>query len=163
MKRWLGVLIGVWALMASAQTPVSPDSIPMAEDFSYVTAEDCMLKLSDMPKDRLTLMVLYDPDCKDCRQMLFSLRHSSVISQRVGEELLQVLAVDVDANEALWKESRGELPDAWTKGLLKSDLSQSRMYDTSAVPMLYLLDADQRIIMADNDVQTLISILISLW
>ncbi len=163
MRIWILMIAWVWALMVSAQTPVSPDSIPMAEDFSYVTAEGCMLKLSDMPKDKLTLMVLYDPDCKDCRQMLFSLRHSSVISQRVGEELLQVLAVDVDANEALWQESRGELPDAWTKGLLKSDLSQSRMYDTSAVPMLYLLDADQRIIMADNNVQTLISILISLW
>lgn len=163
MRIWILMIAWVWALMVSAQTPVSPDSIPMAEDFSYVTAEGCMRKLSDMAKDRLTLMVLYDPDCKDCRQMLFSLRHSSVISQRVGEGLLQVLAVDVDANEALWKESRGELPDAWTKGLLRSDLSQSRMYDTSAVPMFYLLDADQRIIIADNNVQTLISILISLW
>ena len=163
MKRWLGLLAGVWALMVSAQTPVSPDSIPVAENFQAVTVEGRVVELAAMPKDKLTLVVFYDPDCKDCRQMLFALRHSSVISQRVGESLLQVLTVDVDANEALWRESRGELPDSWTNTLLRSDLSGSRLYDTSAVPMLYLLDADQRIILADNDVQALISLLISLW
>ena len=157
------VIAWVWALMVSAQTSVLPDSIPVAENLTAVTAEGRVVELAAMPKDKLTLMVLYDPDCKDCRQMLFALRHSSVISQRVGEGLLQVLTVDVDANEALWRESWGELPDTWTNTLLRSDLSQSRLYDTSAVPMLYLLDADQRIILADNDVQTLISILISLW
>ena len=166
--RWGMMLVGLWALMGSAQTvqestAVAVDSVIMAEDFRFVTNRGDTLRLRQLPNDRLTLLVLYDPDCSDCRQLLFALRHSSAVNQRVGEQLLQVLTVDVGQNPRLTRRVQRDLPVTWLKGTLLSNLSQSRLYDTSAVPMLYLLDADQRVMLADNEMQSLISLLNSLW
>ena len=65
------MMVCVWALMMSAQTLVMSDSVKVAEDFSVVTVGGQEMKLSDLPKGRLTILVFFDPDCKVCRQTLF--------------------------------------------------------------------------------------------
>lgn len=139
------------------------DAVLRAGNFSWKTTEGTNMWLSQLPTDRLTLLVFYDPDCRDCRQMLFALRHSSAVKQRVGERLLQVVAVDAGGNEALWETTRDELPDTWMRGLLTSDLTHCRPYDGAEVPALFLLDADRRVMMAGQDIQTLTSLLTTLW
>lgn len=157
------IIAMLWTLTMSGQSIAVSDTIPVAANFAAMTADGRVVELRALPKDKLTLLVFYDPDCRDCRQMLFALRHASIVKETIEQGLLQVMAVDVDSNEALWREFIGELPATWMKTLLRSDLSQSRLYDTSAVPMLYLLDADHRVMLVDNDVLTLTKLLNSLW
>ena len=70
--------------------------------------------------------------------------------------------VDVGENRRLTRRMQRELPDTWMKASLQSDLSQSQLYDTSAVPMLYLLDADKRVVLKDADTQKVMAALAGL-
>lgn len=63
----------------------------VAQYFRCETRDGKMMRLSELPQDRLTLLVFYDPDCTDCRQELFGMKHSGVLRQTVREGRVQVL------------------------------------------------------------------------
>ena len=156
-------IIWVWALMVSAQTPVLSDSIRTAEDFAVVTAEGQEMRLSDLPKGRLTVLVFFDPDCSACRQALFGLRHSSLVNQLIEEQVLQVMTVHVGYEERLWREMLADIPETWVRTTAKTEMRDSKCYDLSSLPALYLLDADRKIMMRGYYAEQLTDVLTKLW
>ena len=157
------MMVCVWAFMMSAQTLVMSDSVKVAEDFSVVTVGGQEMKLSDLPKGRLTILVFFDPDCKVCRQTLFGLKHSSLVKQLISEEVLQVMTVHVGYEERLWREMLGDMSEAWVKTTQKTDMRDSKCYDLSDLPALYLLDADRKIMVRASYAEQLIEALQKLW
>lgn len=157
------MMVCVWALMMSAQTLVMSDSVKVAEDFSVVTVGGQEMKLSDLPKGRLTILVFFDPDCKVCRQTLFGLKHSSLVKQLISEEVLQVMTVHVGYEERLWREMLGDMSETWVKTTQKTDMRDSKCYDLSDLPALYLLDADRKIMVRASYAEQLIEALQKLW
>ena len=157
------MMVCVWALMMSAQTLVMSDSVKVAEDFSVVTVGGQEMKLSDLPKGRLTILVFFDPDCKACRQTLFGLKHSSLVKQLISEEVLQVMTVHVGYEERLWREMLSDMPETWIKTTQKTEMRDSKCYDLSSLPALYLLDADRKIMMRSSYAEDLTEVLYKLW
>ena len=157
------MMVCVWALMMSAQTLVMSDSVKVAEDFPVVTVDGQEMKLSDLPKGRLTILVFFDPDCKACRQALFGLKHSSLVNQLISEEVLQVMTVHVGYEEWLWHEMLNDMPETWIKTTQKTEMRDSKCYDLSSLPALYLLDADRKIMVRESHAELLIPILQGLW
>ena len=153
----------VWALMVSAQTPVLSDSIPMAENFKAVTAEGRVVELDSLPKWRLTILVFFDPDCSNCRQAIFGLKHSSLVKQLIEEKVLQVMTVHVGYEERLWRDMLGDMPDTWVKTTTTVEMLDGKCYDLSSMPALYLLDADRKIMMRSSYAEDLIEVLYKLW
>ena len=90
------------------------------------------------------LLMFFDPDCSDCRQELFLMRHSSMLRRAVGEGRLRVVCVYAEQNEALWCEVSGQLPDTWTVARARTDVHA--LYDLTAMPLLLLLDNCRRIV-----------------
>ena len=163
MRFGMTMMVCVWALMMSAQTLVMSDSVKVAEDFSVVTVGGQEMKLSDLPKGRLTILVFFDPDCKVCRQTLFGLKHSSLVKQLISEEVLQVMTVHVGYEERLWREMLGNMSETWVKTTQKTDMRDSKCYDLSDLPALYLLDADRKIMVRASYAEQLIEALQKLW
>ena len=141
MRHYILILAWVWSLGLGAQT--RGDSV-----------------FSSLQPDRLTLLVFYDPDCAECRQELFALRHASVVESRIKEELLQVLAIYTGEDEALWRSHRESLPKSWLVVMTDGGIDG---YDISALPAIYLLDADRKVMMHNPTVSQLSSLLESLW
>jgi hypothetical protein len=92
----------------------------------------------------LTLLMFYDPDCTDCRQELFLMRHSSSLRRAVSEGRLRVVLVYAEQDETLWRATSGELPAAWTVAWARTDVHA--LYDLSAMPLLLLLDSGRRVV-----------------
>ena len=163
MKTVISIVMWLWALMMSAQTAVETDSVVTAENFAAVTAEGRMVELDSLPKGRLTILVFFDPDCKACRQALFGLKHSSLVNQLISEEVLQVMTVHVGYEEWLWREMLNDMPETWIRTTQKTEMRDSKCYDLSSLPALYLLDADRRIMMRGYYAEQLTDVLQKLW
>jgi len=130
-----------------------------AQDFRMETRDGRQMRLAELPADRPTLLVFYDPDCGDCRQELFAMRHSSLLRQALSEGRLQVLAVYAEADEQLWRATSAELPETWTVAIARTDIHSMACYDLSAMPVMYLLDGQKKIIQEDTDLYQLTGLL----
>ena len=68
----------------------------------------------------------------------------------VDKGQMKVLTVYPDENVALWKELLFELENKWINAYDKDGvLTTERLYDLKAIPALYLLDSDKRVMAKD--------------
>ena len=110
---------------------------------------------TSLSPDKLTLLVYYDPDCTECRQELFVLRHASIVESKISEGLLQILAIYQGDDAALWQEHRQSLPATW-QVVMRPTLSLHPLG-------ISLLDADQKVMLSNANIQQITKILSDLW
>ena len=170
MRILISILMWLWVLSMSAQshvvsndTVVSADSVVVAENFRSMTAEGRVVELDSLPTGRLTILVFFDPDCSNCRQAIFGLKHSSLVNQLIEEQVLQVMTVHVGYEERLWRDMLGDMPETWVKTTTTVEMLDGKCYDLSSMPALYLLDADRKIMMRSSYAEDLTEVLYRLW
>ena len=170
MRILISILMWLWVLSMSAQshvvsndTVVSADSVVVAENFRSMTAEGRVVELDSLPTGRLTILVFFDPDCSNCRQAIFGLKHSSLVNQLIEEQVLQVMTVHVGYEERLWRDMLGDMPETWVKTTTTVEMLDGKCYDLSSMPALYLLDADRKIMMRSSYAEDLTEVLYKLW
>ena len=170
MRILISILTWLWVLSMSAQshvvsndTVVSADSVVVAENFRSMTAEGRVVELDSLPTGRLTILIFFDPDCSNCRQALFGLKHSSLVNQLIEEQVLQVMTVNAGFEEELWRAMLGDMPETWVKTTTTVEMLDGKCYDLSSMPALYLLDADRKIMAKGYYAEQLTDILEHLW
>jgi len=148
--RKVGLLITVclWTVLCAA-----------AQDFTFVTPESVAKRLGELPDDRLTVLVFFDPECTACRQELFQMRHSAVLRQAVEEGRAQVLTVCVEENIEAWQQMCREMPTEWIKGMSATEPFLLKEYDLSSLPVTYLLDTDKKVLLRVRDYAQLCDLL----
>lgn len=117
----------------------------VAADFSFIDRKGNRNRLHKV-KSPFTLVIFNDPDCETCMQEMPRLAAIPLLQH----DDLAVIAVYPDANVKSWKASRHDLPDSWTDAYSPDgEVMHHAIYYLPAMPSLYLLDADKRILLKD--------------
>ena len=128
----------------------------VAADFVYTRTNGSRGRLRRISAD-YTLLFFNSPDCEDCRRVKDYMAASERFAGMTGEgsarrPRLVILAVYPDEDVEQWRAA------AYPPCMLNvHDASQAinrhRLYDLKAVPCLYLLDADKRVLLKDVTVE----------
>lgn len=108
-------------------------------------------------KGNYTLLFFNNPDCASCAQILEMIKESPLTDLVNGGEL-KVLAMYIDEDLTAWRDNRTKYPQEWIyayDGELV--LRDNGIYGLRAIPSLYLLDKEKRVILKDAPVEKVIS------
>ena len=118
-----------------------------ALDLVYTLASGKKEKLSAV-KSEYTLLMFYNPDCESCKITKNELENSQIISQ--NKSRITILAVYPDADISLWRKHLPEMSAEWTVGYDAGEqIRKGQLYDLKAIPTMYLLDRDKKVILKD--------------
>lgn len=120
-----------------------------ATDFTYTLANGRRGTLYEVEAP-YTLVYINNPDCNACEEMLARMKASSVIEEQMKRGRLKIVAIYPDEDLAAWRKHLSEVPNTWINGY-DAELAFRRLelYDLRAIPSLYLLDRDKRVIFKD--------------
>lgn len=138
-----------------------------ATDFLCLTNDGKRQRMTELSRSPLTLLLFYDPDCEQCQDLLFRLRHSGLINSAIKEQRLTLVAVDCGAfgvrSEELGvrsEEERVRSEEDWVMVFADDQLEKDMLYDLTTLPVLYLLDADKKVIQKESDIHQVVEYLI---
>lgn len=121
-----------------------------ATDFTYYLPDGTRRTLAATPakNDRL-LLVFYDPECESCHEVLQQMAADASLAAAVQSGKLSVLAVYTEGNEEAWRKALPDMPRGWTVCTDREAVKQGALYDLKAMPSLYLLDGQKRVLLKD--------------
>lgn len=127
-----------------------------ATDFKFIVYPKENASSLRATRGKELLVVFYDPECEGCHETLMELMKSDVLARKVSEGAVRVLAVYTEGNLDVWRKTSPGLPSTWT---ITADtaclVKDTPLYDLKAMPTLYLLDAQQRVVLKDTSIPAL--------
>ena len=122
----------------------------MATDFTVTRRDGKRIRLSDIKADYV-LVYFNDPDCEECRRVKERLSLSPDVNGLLESGRLKLLSVCVEGKVTAWE--KAAFPAGWIDGYDAGQrLTREQVYDLKAIPTLYLLDAEKRVILKDAPV-----------
>ncbi len=128
-----------------------------APDFRFTDARGRTHSLYGI-RAHVTLLFFSNPGCYACQQIINTLQAVPGMETMLSDGTLAVVNVYIDEDLDAWRAYEPNYPRAWhcgydAAGLIRSD----RLYVVRAIPSLYLLDAEKRILMKDAPVERVVS------
>lgn len=121
----------------------------MAADFTFMdrTAREHSLYGIKAP---WTLLFFSNPGCHNCAEVITGLNASQKIRNMVDGGMLAVVNVYIDEEVDEWRKHLDDYPSSWYNGYdFTHSVRGNTLYNVRAIPSLYVLDADKRVIMKD--------------
>lgn len=119
----------------------------VAADFTVTCRDGRRRQLSGIKADYV-LVYFNDPDCEDCHRVKELLSSSPVVNRLLESGRLKLLSVCVEGKTPAWE--KADFPKSWIDGYDDGRrLTREQVYDLKAMPTLYLLDAEKRVILKD--------------
>ena len=124
-----------------------------ASDFIYTLNSGATGNLYSI-SSKYTLLMFFNPDCKECQETTAEIKRSTAISAAVSAGSLKVLSVYPDENLEIWKSHLSDIPASWINGYDKNQsVRKNDIYDLKAIPTLYLLDKGKIVLLKDVGVR----------
>lgn len=125
----------------------------LATDFTYTlpSGEQCRMHGIRSP---YTLLLFYNPDCHGCAEVLEAMKTSPVLNAPDLMKQVKILAFYPDEDREVWANHQTLIPATWINSYDK-DLTvlTGELYDLKAMPTLYLLDKDKKVLLKDASVK----------
>ena len=117
----------------------------VATDFIYMDKDGKTGSLHQLKAEE-TLLVFYDPECDNCAEIIEKLRYDRRLNSKIMSGKLRVLAVYAGDNRALWEQHLAKMPTNWLVGRAVSKIQPLGLYVLRAMPAIYLLDKDKKVV-----------------
>ena len=117
----------------------------VATDFIYMDKDGKTGSLHQLKAEE-TLLVFYDPECDNCAEIIEKLRYDRRLNSKIMSGKLRVLAVYAGDNRALWEQHLAKMPTNWLVGRAVSKIQPLGLYVLRAMPAIYLLDKDKKVL-----------------
>lgn len=116
-----------------------------AASFDVRLASDKTLSVRSLFTAPLNLLLLFDPDCDHCREMLSELSASQTLSDAVAAAKVNVIAVWVDALDS---PSAISVPsaDRWIIASDCSGIMDNELYELPVMPSIYVIDGNGTVV-----------------
>lgn len=122
----------------------------IANDFVYTTANGKRSRLHDIRADYVILM-FSNPGCPMCREITEEICASPLLNEMQERGTVQILSLYPDADLTAWRDHLDDMPERWIKGYDDGlVISSQRLYNLNAIPSLYLLDSEKRVLIKDG-------------
>ena len=133
-----------------------------ANDFPFVTSKGKHTTLHNST-DKCTLLFFNDPECENCKEAKSQLTGNDIIRQMTENGTLQPIMIYTEGDSEVWKQHKHDCPKGWISGFdAEENIRMRRIYELRAMPCIYLIDKDKKVILKDADINTLITYLNSL-
>lgn len=120
-----------------------------AINFKYTLASGKQSSLYSI-KSMFTLVYFNNPGCGDCKHVKQQLNSSSLLSVMIQGGSLKLLSIYPDEDLAEWHKDRSTVPASWINAYDKGTVVKNgNLYDLKAIPTLYLLDSNKRVLLKD--------------
>ncbi len=121
----------------------------IATDFEYTTESGENLMMHDVDAT-YTMLFFNNPDCEECARVKQIIESYSPIAQWVSQHHLAILSVYPDVDLAVW------FAATYPSTVINSydaTCATSQLYDLKAIPTIYLLDSEKRVILKDVSIE----------
>ena len=120
-----------------------------AADFVFSDASGRMHSLYGIDAE-YTLLFFSNPGCEACKYIIDALESDTALGSMVSSGRLAVANIYIDEDIEAWYGYQDIYPDSWYNGydpdfIIRTDL----LYNVRAIPSLYLLDRDKKVLLKD--------------
>ena len=120
-----------------------------AADFRFADKRGRIFTLYGI-KAELTLLFFSNPGCTACKDIIDVLNNDPVISGLIADGTMKVLNIYIDEDLEAWRSYMPIYPETWYNGFDPDLVIRGEtLYNVRAIPSLYLLDRDKKVIMKD--------------
>lgn len=126
----------------------------IANNFDFTTIDNQQGELMSIDAEYLILF-FNNPECSGCKDIISFLNGSDLINEAIDTEKLKILSIYSDNNKDLWKKT--VYPYKWLNAMdLSQTIYKENLYDLRAIPSLYLLNAEKRVLIKDGTIEEII-------
>lgn len=133
-----------------------------AADFDFITPRGRRSSLyaaidGRQPAPRRTILFFSNPGCPNCKQITEVLSEDPDIQAQIAAGELLVINIYPDEDLQAWLDYVPEYPESWICGYDPDQvLNSSTRYWLHAIPSLYLLDEQKRVLLKDAPVEIIL-------
>lgn len=120
----------------------------VAEDFDYTGLDSVKRKLS-RGFAPLTLLIFYDPNCHVCQHEAISISKNEDLEKLANTNTLDILFISLDRDPKEVQAMSDIIPRFAKIGIAPKELISKGLYDIQAVPSIYLLDGEKKVLLRD--------------
>jgi hypothetical protein len=121
----------------------------LANDFEYLSPNGQKRNMHNLRAEYL-LLFFNNPECNACKEMRSTMMSSSIIRNATSDGKLKILSVYTDIDLSVWYKHLLEFPSNWIQGRDNDEyLYKNDVYDFKAIPTIYLLDQNKKVILKD--------------
>jgi thiol-disulfide isomerase/thioredoxin len=131
-----------------------------ANDFLYTLASGQSFSLYDL-RSEYTLLMFSNPGCPTCEAVMAQLNDSKPLNDALAlnsptRTMLTVLTLYPDNDLSEWLAHLPQMPAGWVHAYDKGmEITQRRLYDIKAIPTLYLLDKEKKVLLKDTSLEAI--------
>lgn len=128
----------------------------VAADFEYQVPGKPAQRMHEL-KTPFTLLFFSNPECPMCEEIIALFQQNDVINQALQNQQLTVLNLYIDQELDRWMAYRKYFPSTWTNAFDPHfRLRENDQYAIRAIPSLYLLDQEKRVLLKDATPQQIV-------